>query len=411
MCQNPDVLEAVRIIKIIIDIIKIVVPIILLLSLSIHYFNAVKTGDENLLKKANKAAVSNCIAAILIFLIPGFVNVVVRLSTNDSINTEDCYSNATTEYIATVYETKASEAVARAEKSQSYSDYSNAVILVNDVKDSTTKANLNQRLEVVKKAIDEKAQEEANKPGNPGGTGTVPTPGGQSSTGGASCYRGCRTSEPDPSAVINCWTSIVNPNNFIYPTDSSGRKLGSWPKNYSSIPAQLTNYKTYQGEFVVPITPTGSIYNHVYQHNGIDFMAPFGSPVYSPVDGTIIYSTWGHTGNKAGTESAYTVSIKMNKTVNYDGKQLGQIFMTHLSGIIYRCESSCGISVKKGQLIGFSGNAAGAACSSAGWTSAGWAPHLHMTIHPSGNYNAGIQTTKIETLYGLKSGMKLQAGG
>ena len=97
----------------------------------------------------------------------------------------------------------------------------------------------------------------------------------------------------------------------------------------------------------------------------------------------------------------------MNKSVNVQGTQVGQIFMTHLSGIVYRCaQGSCNQSVKKGQLIGFSGNAAGSTCGNAGW-----APHLHMTMHPVGNYSGGIGTSKIQKLYNLTSGMKLQAGG
>ena len=34
-----------------------------------------------------------------------------------------------------------------------------------------------------------------------------------------------------------------------------------------------------------------------------------------------------------------------------------------------------------------------------------------MTMHPVGNYSGGIGTSKIQKLYNLTSGMKLQAGG
>ncbi|MBR2139097.1 MAG: M23 family metallopeptidase [Bacilli bacterium] len=414
MCDNPNVLEAMYIVKTIITIIKVLVPIMLIVFISLDYAGAVKSGDEDVMKKANKATVTKIIAGVCIFLVPMFVDVVIRFSSNGSVDVNDCYTNATKENIQSVYETRASEAVARAETSLSYSDYSQATVLVSEISNTETRTALQQRLSTVKKTIDEKNSNDdpiivggGGSPGGGGGTGQLPSPGGSSSSGDASCYKGCRSSEPDPSAVINCWPGIVSASNFIYPTAPNGQKLGSWPKNYSSIPTQLSNPKVYSGEFIIPVTPVNGTYNFVYEHNGIDFMAVYGTPVYSPVDGTLIYSEWGHTTNKSGTESSYTVSIKMNKSVNVQGTQVGQIFMTHLSGIVYRCaQGSCNQSVKKGQLIGFSGNAAGSTCGNAGW-----APHLHMTMHPVGNYSGGIGTSKIQKLYNLTSGMKLQAGG
>jgi murein DD-endopeptidase MepM/ murein hydrolase activator NlpD len=203
---------------------------------------------------------------------------------------------------------------------------------------------------------------------------------------------------------MSCYPNIVAMSKFIFPKDSSGRKLGSFPKNYESIPSQLTSYKTYHEEFIIPVTPVSSKYTFVYQHNGIDFMAVFGTPIYSPVDGTLQYSEWGHTVNQGWDETAYSASIVMDRPVTFNGKTIGQIFLTHMSGIRYRC-SNCNIKVKKGQLLGFSGNAAGTA------SKEGWAPHLHMSMYPVGNYDQGLQTRDIEELYNLSSGMTLNAGG
>ena len=73
---------------------------------------------------------------------------------------------------------------------------------------------------------------------------------------------------------------------------------------------QLTGYKTYQnGKIILPKTP---------------------------VNGTLDYSEWGHTSNKSGNETSYTVSIKMDDYITIDGKSVNRIFLTHMSGIRYR---------------------------------------------------------------------------
>ena len=144
---------------------------------------------------------------------------------------------------------------------------------------------------------------------------------------------------------------------------------------------QLTGYKTYQnGKIILPKTP---------------------------VNGTLDYSEWGHTSNKSGNETSYTVSIKMDDYITIDGKSVNRIFLTHMSGIRYRCnQGSCSRRVKMGELIGFTGNAAGSTCGTSGW-----APHLHMTLYPDNNYSGGLTTSQIEKIYGLTSGMSIKVGG
>ena len=99
MCDNPNVLEAMYIVKTIITIIKVLVPIMLIVFISLDYAGAVKSGDEDVMKKANKATVTKLIAGVCIFLVPMFVDVVIRFSSNGSVDVNDCYTNATKENI------------------------------------------------------------------------------------------------------------------------------------------------------------------------------------------------------------------------------------------------------------------------------------------------------------------------
>lgn len=394
LCQNGDVLSVFRIIKIVIVIIKIVVPIILIVNGMLTLTKTIKVGEEDLLATAKKQLINNVIAAVIIFLVPTFVNTIIKAVGTEN-GYKDCLVAATDEGIAQAYITTTDTLVARAEETQNYSDYTNALVSLSKIKDETTKNDYKNRLDALYKKI--KAKMEAEKES------------GSSSSGSGTCKANvCNKTEPDPSAALSCWPNVINMSNYTFPKDSAtGKPLGAWPKDTSSIKMQLTDYKTYQnGKVIVPTTPANGKYGYVYEHTGIDIMASFGTPVYSPVNGVIEYSEWGHTSNKSGNETSYTVGIKMDGYITIDGKRVNKFFLTHMSGIRYRCSYGCNKKVKMGELIGFTGNASGSTCGSAGW-----APHLHMTVYPDNNYSAGLSTVQTEKIYGLKSGMSLKAGG
>lgn len=405
VCSNPDILKVINLIKIVITGIMIATPIILIVVCLIDTAKLVADPNPDVTKNGLKIFLHRFIACAVIMAVPFLVKTLTGV-----VRTEDyteCISLATPENISQLYVTRAETAVALVEKTLTRTDLALAQLAVNKLEYDTTRENLQKRLDTAEASIVKKEEEEKKKeeeetvpPGGPIETGP-----GSGSSGSGTCRTGTVfSSEPNPADPMSCYPNIIAMSKFTFPKDSNGRRLGSFPKNYNSIPTQLTNYKTYHKEFIIPVTPVSSKYNFVYQHNGIDFMAVFGTPIYSPVDGTLQYSEWGHTGNKGWDETAYSASIVMDRPVTFNGKSIGQIFLTHMSGIRYRC-SSCNIKVKKGQLLGFSGNAAGSA------SSGGWAPHLHMSMYPVGKYDQGLQTREIEQLYNLTSGMTLNAGG
>lgn len=405
VCSNPDILKVINLIKIVITGIMIATPIVLIVVCLIDTAKLVADPNPDVTKNGLKIFLHRFIACAVIMAVPFLVKTLTGI-----VRTEDyteCISLATPENISQLYVTRAETAVALVEKTLTRTDLALAQLAVNKLEYDTTRENLQKRLDTAEASIIKKEEEEKKKeeeetvpPGGPIETGP-----GSGSSGNGTCRTGTVfSSEPNPADPMSCYPNIIAMSKFTFPKDSNGRRLGSFPKNYNSIPTQLTNYKTYHKEFIIPVTPVSSKYNFVYQHNGIDFMAVFGTPIYSPVDGTLQYSEWGHTGNKGWDETAYSASIVMDRPVTFNGKSIGQIFLTHMSGIRYRC-SSCNIKVKKGQLLGFSGNAAGSA------SSGGWAPHLHMSMYPVGKYDQGLQTREIEQLYNLTSGMTLNAGG
>ena len=242
--------------------------------------------------------------------------------------------------------------------------------------------------------------------GSVSGSGTLSFNGKNYTQGAKNSAPGVyQSSEPHPSMAINYW-KFLDPKNFVYPTDEkTGKSLGAWPKDYAKYPTQLENPKVYQGNFIWPSKPKNGIYTFVYEHNGIDIMGAFGTPIYSPADGTLVYSEWGHTVNRGSDETAYSVTITCDKTVNYAGTAINTLFLTHMSGIRYRCGwGQCNRKVKKGELLGFVGNAAGTSYS------VGWAPHLHMTMYNSANYSGGVRTSNIQRLYNITHNTKRNAG-
>lgn len=220
-----------------------------------------------------------------------------------------------------------------------------------------------------------------------------------------------QTKEPCANKAVLYWSSKkkLKKNNFVYPKDKkTNLPLGAWPKNYKSYPTQLKGYKTYHNYYMWPVTPLNGIYYSKYQHVGMDVETPFGTPVYSPVSGKLVYSKWGGTINKGSDETSYSVTIKPSKILKYKGVKINEVFLTHLSGIRYRCNSikKCKRKVKAGELIGFSGTAAG----TPNTKTTKWAPHLHLTLYNSSNYDAGLQTSSTEKFYKIKNKTKRKVG-
>lgn len=402
VCSRPEIMEVMYVFNQVITALKILTPIILIIVSMYSLFKASLSSGDNT-KEAVNLLITRIIVGAFIFFIPTIVNSVVLLVDKES-DFVKCFSMATKENIKKTYQVYAKNAVERAESTKKKNDYEDAKFYVSKLEDGSVKNNYDKRLDSVDKAIkdaikntEQTAAAKLNVYGySSGGTSTA-TPGQVLS------------SEPDPSAALNYWQGrgLLNTSNFIFPKDqATGLPLGAWPKNYASIPTKLTSYKTYgSGTFIFPVTPVNGKYSGSYVHTSIDIMSVFGTPVYSPVDGTLIYSEWGHTVNKGSDETAYSASIRMDNPTVVGGKTISIMFLTHMSGIVYRCSyGKCNRHISKGDLLGFVGTASGSA------TSIGWAPHLHMTFYDN-NFANAIYTPAVESLYGISAGSSIVAGG
>ena len=413
VCMDPDILKIMKYINLIITLAKIILPIIIIVKASFDLAKVVTKGDPAEFKNAFKKVGISILAGALIFFVPIIVNVIFDFVPNKT-NFLSCFTDATDENIKAAYFRQAEKYLAKAEDSLLAYDYNTAKTYITRLEDGEEKENLLNRLNAVEKTRDDqinkrnqlkieerkknKTEEEEYKPGDP-----LTVEGSYYSNGKVIAKPGIPLqSEPDPSAAVNYWQiekGVGKTYQFVYPTDpTTGLSLGGWPSNYKDIPTKLKIEKRYMdGKLIFPTTPDNNQYHFVYEHVSMDIGAIFGTPIYSPVSGTLNFSSWGGTCNLGSDETAYTVSITMDSPFTYKGKQVDTVFMTHMVGIIYRCTNAfqCKKHINQGDLIGFVGNATGTS------ESIGWMPHLHISFYKSGNYDGGLMTSELEEIYGI----------
>ena len=98
-CTNPDILKVIYFFQLILDIIKIIIPIGLIVMGMIDFSKSVITSDENAQKKNTSLFVKRLIYGVLVFIVPWIVETLMIWLGNitEEVNFTDCLEN--TEYI------------------------------------------------------------------------------------------------------------------------------------------------------------------------------------------------------------------------------------------------------------------------------------------------------------------------
>ncbi len=154
LCSDANVLKILRYIKIIINIIFLIVPILLLVTASISYLKAISNADKDGIAKTNKAMISKCIAAVIIFFIPLITKMIVKLASTDENDYISCIENATPEGISNAYVKNANDTVKKVKTSYDINDYNKAKDIIGNIDDELEKRALAKELEDAKVIID-----------------------------------------------------------------------------------------------------------------------------------------------------------------------------------------------------------------------------------------------------------------
>lgn len=153
ICDSPKVIEVMNIVNRIINIIKIVVPSILLFSLVFKFIQASTKNDNDALATIKKKAVPNIIASVLIYIIPTVVALIVQMSFPNSVYSK-CLVEVSSEEIAIMYNNKAESLVSKVEETLNISDYISAKNYLVNVKSKVKREEFEKRLADVKEKID-----------------------------------------------------------------------------------------------------------------------------------------------------------------------------------------------------------------------------------------------------------------
>jgi len=151
-CDSPEVLSVMRIINMLVMVIKIIVPIALMVSLTLNYFKAVHSNDEDALNKANKSSVPKIIAAVLIFCIPTAINIIAKM-TDDNFEYSKCLSDATLEGIKVAYSNRIETLLSNAEESLTFEDYNIVKNYYDKLKDKGIKEQYKDRMNTLTKMV------------------------------------------------------------------------------------------------------------------------------------------------------------------------------------------------------------------------------------------------------------------
>ncbi len=160
ICSEPKVLEIMRLVNIFISIIRIIVPILLIFSLMFKFMSVIKTGNEDELAKVKKSSIINVVAAVLIFLIPNIISIIVKIGFKENDYDKCLEVNNIT--ITEAYEDKMENLVLKAEETLNINDYSNALNYLNNIKDENKRSSYANRLKKVKEKIDERNNTETD---------------------------------------------------------------------------------------------------------------------------------------------------------------------------------------------------------------------------------------------------------
>ena len=333
ICSEPTVLKVMKYINLFISIIRIVVPIILIFVASFKYISVIKTGDEDNLNKVNKTVITNAIAAVIIFLIPNLVNIIVKISFSEN-DYKNCLE-ANDAIIVQAYEDKMEKLVSKAEETLNIYDYNNAQLYLKNIKDEEKRKSFEEQLKSIKEKIDEankKIENDIKEIADNVTPGVfTPDDGPEVKCNNSGKYNKCSPKtgifgpfsyyDSEPNSTTDRWSMKINPawqkENFVQisKTCSNG-----WVLNFEMHRLAKTTWEKVMDRLCM-ITTDG-IDGYLYTPNDIVFSGQKASSVARFVGGTKVPSMHSYgTTIDINPDAKYTVNGKTFAPYQRDIKQ------------------------------------------------------------------------------------------
>jgi len=235
VCNEPEFLEIVVILKQVINIIKIGAPLVLIVMLMVDVVKAVTAGNSDNISKSMKQMPSRLLAAAMIFLVPTVIDLVLNV-VDEQIDYATCITNANYDTISLLYVDRADTYVAQAEASLKKVDLISARSFVNLLTDEELKESYNARLDKVEEIIKSRNKEEFLEP----------TPKSKFENSAGNIEE--NTKYPYYNQGDSRWRSIKLPNGGTYDTNGCGCGYAA----LAMVLASLNNDPTITPKTVVP---------------------------------------------------------------------------------------------------------------------------------------------------------------
>ncbi len=153
ICGNAEILSSIRLIEVILNIIRFVIPGLLIFSFTMDLLDAARRRNDDKFRIAKKSAYKKTIASIIIFLIPFMARAaIVLLDENSSY--EDCRQYAISENINAANIKEASRLIALMKKEESNDYYFEAKKVINKISVSEVKNKYLNELDNLSAAIE-----------------------------------------------------------------------------------------------------------------------------------------------------------------------------------------------------------------------------------------------------------------
>ena len=152
LCSDGNFLKTMKIILTIINVLRIMVPLGILFMASFDFYNAVKEGSPEELKKRAIVFGKRIIIGLMVFFAPTLINITVNAVSNGDTGYAACINNATNEGIQNAFVREIEEKIKDYDENGDEKVYDDAKHTINkEITDKSKQDELNDKIDQIHK--------------------------------------------------------------------------------------------------------------------------------------------------------------------------------------------------------------------------------------------------------------------